>query len=149
MKIKCYNLKNAEKINRAIFGSMGHGGKLYGGVGESYTEEQLLAAYDRLGGLITKNGRKVKNGCFYDVNASKKGNIVPIEKPKIILVLSDLEGNLIEVSDGKELTPELKAAENKKKAAENKKKATENKNEATENKNEATENKNEATEKNK
>lgn len=46
-------------------------------VGEDYTEEQLLAEYDRLGGRITFEGENVKMGSFWDFKTKKA-----IKKPK-------------------------------------------------------------------
>lgn len=41
------------------------------------SESEILAEYDRLGGLITYEGAKVKMGSFYDFKAKK-----PVEKPQ-------------------------------------------------------------------
>ncbi len=116
--IKGYHLGNEEKYDRAINGAPNNEDELHGGVGEDAPDELILAAYDRLAGLITKDGRKVKTGCFCNLLESKKQSrrkgevvIVPIEKPKVILLINDLEGNKVEIEEGKELTPELKAAE--------------------------------------
>lgn len=135
MKILGYILDNEEKIERAIQGVNGREGKLYEGVGEDASDEVKLAAYDRLGGLILKGGRKVKTGCFCDLKATKEASrkagytvVVPFEKPKVILLIRDLEGNEVEIDAEKELTPEQKAAEK----IENKKK--EERNEAVEKK---------------
>lgn len=60
-------LCNHEKLDRAINGAMGPGGKLIGGVGKNASPEAILAEYDKLAGLIrTKDGRKVATGTFYD-----------------------------------------------------------------------------------
>ena len=105
MQIKGYTLVNEEKIRRAIEGSMGQGGKLLNGVGDQ-DEDAILAKYDQLGGLILKGKRKVKTGSFYDFEKKK-----PRVEPEVILVLSDLEGNTVEVGEDEEISPELKAAE--------------------------------------
>lgn len=61
------------KIHRAIYGN-----EKGGGVGIDASDEALLAEYDRLGGLITMNGKKVKTGTFYDFRKAE-----PIEKPEL------------------------------------------------------------------
>jgi hypothetical protein len=76
MRIGQFELANDEKIERAKHGSMTRGGVLTGGVGdlpEEHTKEEkdtyeakLLAEYDRLGGLVLKDGIKVCMGTFYD-----------------------------------------------------------------------------------
>ena len=101
-----YELVNAEKVDRAILGSMSAGGQLQGGVGEKASDEVKLAEYDRLGGLVRKNGRKVKMGSFYDFENKK-----PREEPEVVLVFRDLEGNEIEVPEGEEVPLEARAAE--------------------------------------
>lgn len=50
-------------------------------VGENYTEEQLLAEYDRLGGRITYEGENVKMGAFWDFKTKKA---VEDPKPKVV-----------------------------------------------------------------
>lgn len=106
MKVKGFELVTDSKVTRAVQGSVGREGKLYGGLPEGYTDEQLLAAYDKLGGLIRKNGHTVKTGCFFDFKEGKA-----FEKPKVILVFRDLEGNVVEIEDGKDVPLEVKAAE--------------------------------------
>lgn len=93
MKIGDLNLVNEEKLNRAISGSMTRGGVLSGGVGENASDEAILAAYDKLGGLILKDDCKVKSGCFYDFE--KK-----CAKEKVELVfVEELDGELVEMSE--------------------------------------------------
>lgn len=112
MNILGYECSNEEKLNRAIYGAVAKNGKTEGGVGEDAPPELKLAAYDRLGGLITKDGRKVKNGCFCDYEASKsQGTLVAFEKPDPILLINDFEGNVVEFKEGDALTPEVRAAE--------------------------------------
>ncbi len=98
--------ENSEKWNRAVHGSMGAEGTLNGGVGENASGEEKLAAYDKLGGYITKGGRKVKMGSFYDFKAKAKK-----DKPEVVLVFRDLEGNNIEVPEGDEVPLEARVAE--------------------------------------
>ena len=101
-----YEIVNGDKYQRAVFGSVGKEGKLYGGVGEKATDEEKIAAYDKIGGLILKNGRRVKTGSFFDF---KKKAIR--EKPEVILLFKDLEGNTAEIREDEEIPLELKAAE--------------------------------------
>jgi len=105
MIIKGFECSNDEKLERAINGSMSSRGQLANGVGKDASDEAKLAAYDRLGGLITKDGRKVKNGSFWDIK-----NNCPKEEPVVIYEVTDLEGNWVEISED-ELTPEILAAE--------------------------------------
>ena len=109
---------NADKLHRTIYGSIGAGGKLYGGLLEKHNsvEEipaaEILARYDQLGGLITKDNRKIKTGAFYDLEHKK-----PREKPEIVYLVraveDDGEGGVrvvnAEVKDGEALPMELKA----------------------------------------
>ena len=122
MVIKEYTLVNEEKFDRAVNGSMSAEGKLFGGVGENASDEEKLAEYDRLGGLILKGKYKVKTGSFYDF--SKRA---PRSKPEVIFVFRDLEGDEVEVPEGEEIPLEVKAAEVKKvkKAAKKSKKTIE------------------------
>lgn len=112
MIINGYNLENEEKVNRAIYGVVGRGGELTGGVGEGASDEQKIAEYDRLGGYIKKGKYKVKTGSFFNFKAKK-----PHAEPQVLLLLTDLDGNTVELPEGEALSPELKAAE---KIAENK-----------------------------
>lgn len=117
-----FNLVNREKFDRAVNGSIGKLGELTGGVGEDADDITKLAAYDKLGGLIKKDGRVVLTGCFCDIKETKKQKkLVVIKDPKVMLVFIDLEGNKVELEAGEELSPELQAAEliNKKKVKKN------------------------------
>jgi len=93
MKVGDYSLVNDEKIQRAIEGTpLSKGGKM-GGVGRDASDEQLLVEYDRLGGLIRKDGMKVKAGCFYDFDEKKA-----VESPEPIFEVS-IDSSLVEVSE--------------------------------------------------
>lgn len=105
-KLSGYVCVNEEKLKRVIYGSMVSGGKLSGGVGEDAPEKDVLAEYDKLGGLITKKGIKVKTGSFYDFE-NKKARI----KPKVILLFTDVAGRIVEVPEGKAIPPEVRAAQ--------------------------------------
>ena len=57
---------NHEKLDRVINGTIGKDGRLFGGLGKNASPEAVLAEYDKLGGGIKKDGRKVAMGSFYD-----------------------------------------------------------------------------------
>lgn len=106
MPIGEFILANPEKVNRAIHGMTSRGGGLVGGVGEgegAEWEAKLIAEYDRLGGLITKDNAKVKTGCFYDFDAKK-----PVAKPNVILLFR-VNGDEVEVPDGEPLPLAVRA----------------------------------------
>lgn len=106
MKIGSYKLVNADKVERAIHGTVGSRGETKGGVGEDADASEILAEYDRLGGLIKKDGKyRVKTGSFYDIKGKK-----PHAKPKPILLFS-VDGEIVEVDANKELPLEVKASE--------------------------------------
>ena len=106
MNLLGYECVNEDKVKRAIEGNIGAQGKLHGGVGEVASDEAKLAEYDRLGGLVLKNGNKVKTGSFYDF-----ANKAPRTKPEVVLVFRDIEGKEVEVPEGEEVPIEVKAAQ--------------------------------------
>lgn len=59
-----------------------------------HTSEQLLAEYDRLGGLITYEGLKVKMGSFWDFKANKA---VENPAPKVVRKVEVVEESIEEV----------------------------------------------------
>lgn len=93
MEIDGYQLTNTVKLDRARTI-----------IGEDASDQDLLVAYDRLGGLITKEGQKIKTGCFYDVKSKKA-----FAKPKLIYLYS-VSGRIVEVPEGTELPGEVRAA---------------------------------------
>ena len=125
-KIGEYKLVNPDKVDRAINGvTNDNTGDLIGGVGEDASDEMMLAAYDRLGGLIkNKNGDNIKSGCFCDYKESKKQSrlqkkvvVVPIEEPKVILefrtaVLEQgrIVNQVVEISEDKPIPMKVKVA---------------------------------------
>ena len=112
-KIKNYELGNTEKLTRAI-----HGNERAGivGVGEDASDELILAAYDRLAGLILLNGDKIQSGCFCDLEESKKtGKVVVIEKPFLVFEHRDSQGDLHLVDEDEELPEAVKMAKLEKK----------------------------------
>lgn len=123
MKIGSYTLANADKVDRAINGTVVSQGRLTGGVGADAKPAAILAEYDRIGGLILKDGKyKVKTGSFYDIKGKK-----PHAKPKPKLVFT-VNGETVEVDADKPLPLEVQAAQladekRAKKAAAKRKKA--------------------------
>lgn len=106
MKVGKYNLVNADKVERAINGTVLDRGMTKGGVGEGAEPSAILAEYDRIGGLILfENKYKVKTGSFFDFKAKK-----PIAKPKPKLVFS-INGESVEVDADKALPLEIQASE--------------------------------------
>lgn len=93
MRIGNYTLDNSVKLDRA-----------QAKIGPESSEEALLVEYDRLGGLITKGGQKIKTGCFYD-SKNKKA----FAKPEVIFIYS-INGRIVEVPEGTELPGEVRAA---------------------------------------
>ena len=118
--INGYELANEEKLNRVIYGSMGREGQLRGGIGdlgptphrvnqeehEAAYEKKLLAYYDRLGGLVRKNGHNIKIGAFWDFVKRK-----PHDKPHVQFVFRDIEGKEVLIEEGEAIPLEVKAAE--------------------------------------
>lgn len=103
-----YELVNTDKVERALVGTVAKTGALTGGVQQpdgSYDDSALLAAYDKLGGLIrTANGDRVKSGSFYDYAAR-----APRVKPDVKLVFN-VNGRVMEVAHGDALPPIVEAA---------------------------------------
>lgn len=117
-----YHLVNAEKLDRAINGTVMSEGALKGGVGNDAEPEEVIAEYDRLGGLILKDGKyKVKTGCFYDF---KKKAAFKDPAPVLVFVVN---GETIEVDADEPLPLEVRAANQaeEKKQAKRKKAAAE------------------------
>ena len=125
MTIGEYVLANPDKVERATNGTVLDQGQMKGGVGIEYDKkgnvtngEAILAEYDRLGGLILKDGKyKVKTGSFYDFQEKK-----PFEDPEPVLLFS-VNGEIVEVSADEPLPIEVRAAlsAGEKKAAKKKK----------------------------
>ena len=105
-KLKGFTLVSEDKLNRAVYGAEGPEGRLSGGVGEDASAETILAAYDKLGGLIYKGKSKVKTGSFYDFENKK-----PRKKPEVTLVFRDLRGRKVELGENEAVPIEVQAAE--------------------------------------
>lgn len=93
MEIEGYLLENTIKIQRAETL-----------LPADYSKHDLLIAYDKLGGLITRGGQKIKTGCFYD--AKRKAAAT---EPKAIYLYA-VNGHIVEVPEGHELPGEVRAA---------------------------------------
>lgn len=73
---------NREKLSRVIEGYIGRGGAQVSGLGKNATPEQVLPMYDKLGGLIlTKDGRNVATGTFWDFENKCPKSFEENEKP--------------------------------------------------------------------
>ena len=105
-------MENNDKISRAVFGTA-NGQGLVGGVGKDAKAEEVIAKYDEIGGYITKDGFKVKNGIFFDKKTKKSVDV------KKITILVKMNGEYVEHVEGEEESLELKVA--KKQAKEKKK----------------------------
>ncbi len=92
---------NPDKLERAINGTPGAGGRASGGVGKDASPEEILAEYDRLGGLIkTIDGEKVSMGSFFDFKAGK-----PRANPSVKIIAErsgGLQVNTQEVGDAED-----------------------------------------------
>lgn len=105
MNIGEYTLANNDKVERAINGTVLDRGMAKGGVGVDASDAEILAEYDRLGGLILKGTYKVKMGSFYDFKSKK-----PFANPKPVLVFQ-VNGETVEVDADEPLPLEVRAAE--------------------------------------
>jgi len=84
---------NQEKLDRAINGVKNGATLVFKGVGDAATPEEVLANYDKTGGLILKDGQIVKTGSFYDFENKK-----PRKVPEVTFLV-ELDGNRVEVSE--------------------------------------------------
>lgn len=106
-RVRGFDLRNEDKVRRALDGSPDASGGAKGGVRKedgSFEDKDLLAEYDRIGGFISKNGDKVKTGSFYDFRNKR-----PRVKPEVVFVYR-VEGKEVEVPEGTELPGKVKAA---------------------------------------
>ena len=108
MKIEDFEIVNKEKWDRALHGALGSKGQLVGGTGDGASDMEKLVAYDRIGGLIRKGGRKVKMGAFYDFKEKKAR-----ETPEVEFVFT-IDGEEVTIAEDEEVPIEVRAAEKKK-----------------------------------
>ena len=87
VSLEGYNLLNRDKHERVLLGVLGPQGQLVQkwnkngkvlvvGLGLEAEAKDVLAAYDRAGGAIVLNGKKLETGCFWDFAKD-----APREKP--------------------------------------------------------------------
>ena len=122
-EIDGFVLENKDKLQRVVEGELGRSGYLEGGLGLEADPKAVLVAYDKKGGLITKDGVKVESGAFFDPRSKQ-----PRKEPKVVLIYN-VGGNFIKVNDPSELPGkilELSGIDQKKQAefAEKKKRSS-------------------------
>mgnify|MGYP001574455336 CR=1 FL=1 len=104
------NLKDFEVVNQVKWESAIKGSRGVLGVGDNASDMEKLAAYDKLGGLIRKNGAALKTGSFYDFE--KKA---PRQKPEIVYVFPQNHPveprEVVEIPEGEEIPMEILAKE--------------------------------------
>ena len=93
MEINGYVLVSEAKLDRALNGTIVDQGRVLGGVGKDATPEAILAEYDKLGGLVLKDGLKVKLGSFYDFKKKQAR-----KEPEVSFEVS-LDGDILDVSE--------------------------------------------------
>ena len=111
---------NGEKLERAIHGLKNGDKEVFRGVGDKATPDAILANYDKLGGLVLKDGQIVKMGSFYDFAKKKPREVAEVT------FLVEIDGNRVEVSEdeakavnkAKSKVNELKAKAKKKEKVE-------------------------------
>jgi len=99
-----FDIINIEKLDRVVNGVLKGDGTMTGGVGEDASTEEILAAYDKAGGLIKRNGDTVRTGSFYNFRKKEAH-----KEPKIEFVFR-VNGKEVFVPEGQELPGEVRAA---------------------------------------
>lgn len=100
-----YELLSEDKVKRLQEGTTGNDGQLIGKLPDDATGAEFLAAYDKLGGLIKKDGLVVKTGSFYDFK--KK---IARKKPEVTICVT-VNGKKYEYKDGDDKPKAVQAAE--------------------------------------
>ena len=104
------NLKDFDIVNQVKWESAIKGSRGIAGVGDNASDMEKLAAYDKLGGLIRKNGAALKTGSFYDID--KK---VPRTEPQIVYVFPQNHPvepvDVVEIPEGKDMPMRVLAKE--------------------------------------
>lgn len=117
MQIREFYLANEAKVRRVIEGTESAAThRLEGGLGLEAKPEDILAQYDRLGGLITVNGNKVKTGSFWDFENKKA-----FEEPQVVFEYRTEEGDSYEFSGKEPVQVQAHKAAKAKKAKKTKK----------------------------
>lgn len=130
--VKGFEMTNTDKLNRVIFGDMGRGGVLVGGLGVEKAQEDpelVLARYDRIAGRITKDGIKIKRGSFWDFVLKKPRQKITKkvitkaskDKPEVtkdvveytpeVMYIFPIGGEFVEVDDPKNLAAAITVVE--------------------------------------
>lgn len=112
--INDFKLESPEKLERVVMGNMGRGGVLEGGLGVDADENLVLAHYDKLGGLITKDGTKIKTGSFWDFKTKS------VRKEPEVMFIFNIGGDNVEVDNPSNLHKAIKTLEEAKIEKENK-----------------------------
>lgn len=88
-----FELVNENKYRVAVEGD----GNSFEGLGSGASPYAILAEYDRRGGLVKLNGKKLETGCFYDFKAKK-----PRAKPVIAVKVKSKTkaGTVVEKTNG-------------------------------------------------
>ena len=113
-----FEMTNPDKLTRVVFGNMGRGGVLEGGLGIDKAQEDpelVLAHYDKLAGNIQKEGVKIKLGSFWDFKL-KQPRMTKDAKGKVkytpeIMYLFNIGGDKVEVDDPKNLANAISTLE--------------------------------------
>lgn len=126
MEVGEYTLVNAEKVERALNGSLQANNERTGGIGHGAykdngvwkkgdvalkepevkkLESALLSEYDKLGGLIRIGKDKVKTGSFFDFKAK-----TPKAKPDVILTFQ-INGKTVELKADEPVPAKVRAAQ--------------------------------------
>ena len=101
-----FSLVNDGKLGRVLDGTSSSDGSLLKGLGKDADHGAIIAAYDKIAGLITgKEGANVKIGCFYDFENKKA-----FDKPEVIYVFR-VGKKSVEVKAGDAVPLEAQAVE--------------------------------------
>lgn len=98
---------NADKLERVVYGTMGRSGELEGGIGDKASSDDILANYDRIAGLVRKDGTKIKTGSFWNF---ARGINAPHKKP-IVKYIFNVGGDEVEVDNPAELGRAMQTVE--------------------------------------
>lgn len=101
-----FEMENADKLSRVVFGDMGRGGVLTGGLTLDVAEkdpELVLAHYDKLAGLIKKDGIKIKTGSFWNFKLKQPRKDAKGKYAPDVMYIFNIGGDNVEVDDPKNL----------------------------------------------
>lgn len=119
MEIKGFELAGQEKLERVILGKQDSSGHLVGGLGlfdeegkavdsegKELNGDLILALYDKEGGLIKKDGIRIKTGSFWDFRFKRART-----EPDIMYNFPVGAGDFVEVRDPSELGKAIQTIE--------------------------------------